>query len=113
MARSGAEDFFNLLHALGGLAYLPGRRKVKSGNPGPNVLAVKRDLIGDVNQLRRDDPANAAGHANRNDNRDKYGSDAAGVQFLEASHHRSQQKRQRERECQRGSEFRGQSTVPR
>ena len=94
-ARAG-ELPHDLLHALRGLAYLPCYRLVKRVDFGLNILAIERELIGDVNQLVGDDPTDAASHRDRNQDRRENGQDAAGMQPLEQLHRWSQQKGQSE-----------------
>ena len=59
----------DLLHALGSLAHLPRYREVKRVDLGSNILAIERELIGDLNQLVRDNPADATSHRDRNQDR--------------------------------------------
>jgi hypothetical protein len=63
---------------------------VKRLNLGVNVLAVKREPVGDVNQLAHDDPADAASNRDRNQGSRENGHDAADVQPLKKTHDRSQ-----------------------
>jgi hypothetical protein len=63
---------------------------MKRFNLGVNVLTVLRELIGDINQLVRDDPTDAAGHRDRNQDGCENGYDTAGVQPLEKRHRWSQ-----------------------
>ena len=63
---------------------------MKSLNLGVNVLAVLRELIGDVDQLARDDPADAASRRHRHQDGRENGPHAAGVPPLEKRRHRSQ-----------------------
>ena len=99
--RGWAVEFLrNLFHALGSFAYVSRYWYVKRLDLGMNVLAIGRKLIGDVNHLCRDDPANPGSHGNRNHDGGENGNDAAGVQFLETGHHRGQQECQRESECE-------------
>ncbi len=62
---------------------------------------IPRELIGDVDQLVGNDPANAAGYGNRNQDGGKNGHHAADVQSLEKRHRGCQQKSQRKSKCKR------------
>ena len=48
-------------------------RAVQGGNFGLNVFSVKRELVGDVNELVGDNPADAAGDAQRHHYRNDHG----------------------------------------
>jgi hypothetical protein len=62
-----------------------------------DVLALQRELIGDVNQLICDGPGDAASDRDRNQDGRDNGHYAPDAQPLEKSHYRSQQKGQSER----------------
>ena len=55
----------DLLHAFGGMTEMPLYRDVERLDFDVNVLAVEGELIGNLNQLVCDDPADSANHRDR------------------------------------------------
>jgi hypothetical protein len=77
------------------LAQPAGYRNVKCLDLGVNIVAVERELVGHVNQLRGNDPADAPRQHHSDHDGRQDGHDSARAQLLEKRHYGGQQ------ECQR------------